>query len=90
MERLMKPSTVAAITWLKDRLVSMQVPKSRSMIEKAIEDMQYRIEKYPDSRYDQSQHEYVPVCPTCGEELEEYECEYCPNCGQAIEWGDEA
>ena len=36
MERLRKPSTIAALTWLKDRWVSMKVPQSRVMVEKAI------------------------------------------------------
>ena len=88
MERLKKPTTIAALTWLKDRWVSMKVPESRAMVEKAIEELGYRIPKKPDTRYEQSRHQYVPICPTCGEELDEWEYsanEYCPNCGQAID-----
>ena len=96
MERLKKPSTIAALTWLKDRWVSMKVPESRAMVEKAIEELGYRIPKKPDTRYVQSRHQYIPICPTCDTELEgsEYcstcgedldETYYCPNCGQAID-----
>ena len=80
MERLKKPSTIAALTWLKDRWVSMKVPHSRAMIEKAIEEMEYRIPKKPDTRYEQSRHQYIPICPTCGDDLDE--TYYCPTCGQ--------
>ena len=92
MERLKKPSTIAALTWLKDRCVSMKVPQSRVMIEKAIEEMGYRIPKKPDTRYEQSRHQYVPICPTCNDDLDEEkssENNFCPNCGQAIDWGNE-
>ena len=96
MERLKKPSTIAALTWLKDRWVSMKVPHSRAMVEKAIEELGYRIPKKPDSKYVRSRHQYIPICPTCDTELEgaEYcstvgedldETYYCPNCGQAID-----
>ena len=83
MERLKKPSTRAALTWLKDRWVSMKVPESRAMVEKAIEELGYRIPKKPDSKYDRDRHQYIPICPTCDTELEE--TEYCPVCGQAID-----
>ena len=83
MERLKKPSTIAALTWLKDRWVSMKVPQSRAMIEKAIEELGYRIPKKPDTRYVQSRHQYIPICPTCGDDLDE--TYYCPICGQAID-----
>jgi hypothetical protein len=83
MERLKKPSTIAAITWLKDRWVSMKVPQSRAMVEKAIEELGYRIPKKPDTRYEQSRHQYVPICPTCNNDLDE--TYYCPICGQAID-----
>lgn len=85
MERLKKPSTIAVITWLKKRWVSMKVPESRAMVEKAIEELGYRIPKKPD--YKQSRRQYIPICPTCDTELEEME--YCPVCGQAIDWGNE-
>ena len=88
MDKIGKPSTRAALTWLKDRWVSMKVPESRAMMEKAIEEMGYRISKKPDSKYDRDRHQYIPICPTCGEDLDE--TYYCPNCGQAIDWGDEA
>ena len=94
MERLKKPTTIAALTWLKDRWVSMKVPHSRAMVEKAIEELEYRIPKKPD--YKQSRRQYIPICPTCDTELEgaEYcstcgedldETYYCPTCGQAID-----
>ena len=83
MERLKKPTTIAALTWLKDRLVSMIVPQSRVMVEKAIEELGYRIPKKPDSKYDKSRHQYIPICPTCDTELED--TEYCSVCGQAID-----
>lgn len=94
MERLKKPSTIAALTWLKDRRVSMKVHESRAMVEKAIEELGYRIPKKPD--YKQSRRQYIPICPTCDTELEgaEYcstygedldETYYCPICGQAID-----
>ena len=83
MERLKKPSTIAALTWLKDRWVSMKVPHSRAMVEKAIEELGYRIPKKPDSKYDRSSHQYIPICPTCGDDLDE--TYYCPTCGQAID-----
>ena len=86
MERLKKPSTRAALTWLKDRWVSMKVPQSRVMVEKAIEEMGYRIPKKPDTRYMQSRHQYIPICPPCNDDLDE--TYYCPTCGQAIDWGD--
>ena len=86
MERLKKPTTIAALTWLKDRWVSMKVPESRAMVEKAIDEMGYRIPKKPDSKYDRSRHQYIPICPTCNDDLDE--TYYCPTCGQAIEWGD--
>ena len=92
MERLKKPSTIAALTWLKDRWVSMKVPESRAMVEKAIEELGYRIPKKPDSKYDRSRHQYVPICQTCNTELDEEkssENNFCPNCGQAIDWGNE-
>ena len=92
MERLKKPSTIAALTWLKDRWVSMKVPESRAMVEKAIEELGYRIPKKPDSKYDRIRHQYVPICQTCNTELDEEkssENNFCPNCGQAIDWGDE-
>ena len=96
MERLKKPSTRAALTWLKDRWACMKVPESRAMVEKAIDEMEYRIPKKPDSKYDRSRHQYIPICPTCDTELEgaEYcstvgedmdETYYCPICGQAID-----
>ena len=81
MERLKKPSTIAALTWLKDRWVSMKVPHSRAMVEKAIEELGYRIPKKPD--YKQSRRQYIPICPTCDTELEG--TEYCSVCGQAID-----
>ena len=90
MERLKKPSTIAALTWLKDRWVSMKAPHSRAMVEKAIEELGYRIPKKPDSKYDRSRHQYIPICPTCNTELDEEkssENNFCPNCGQAIDWG---
>lgn len=93
MERLKKPSTIAALTWLKDRWVSMKVPQSRVMVEKAIDEMEYRIPKKPDSKYDRDRHQYIPICQTCNTELDEEkssENNFCPNCGQAIDWGDEA
>ena len=93
MERLKKPSTIATLTWLKDRWVSMKVPHSRAMIEKAIEEMEYRIPKKPDSKYDRSRHQYIPICQTCNTELDEEkssENNFCPTCGQAMDWGDEA
>ena len=93
MERLKKPSTIAALTWLKDRCVSMKVPQSRVMMEKAIDEIEYRIPKKPDSKYDRSRHQYIPICQTCNTELDEEkssENNFCPNCGQAIDWGDEA
>ena len=83
MERLKKPTTIAALTWLKDRWVSMKVPESRAMVEKAIEELGYRIPKKPDSKYDQSRHQYIPICPTCNDDLDE--TYYCPTCGQAID-----
>ena len=83
MERLKKPSTIAALTWLKDRWVSMKVPESRAMVEKAIEELGYRIPKKPDSKYDRDRHQYVPICPTCNDDLDE--TYYCPTCGQAID-----
>ena len=86
MERMKKPSTIAALTWLKDRWVSMTAPESRAMIEKAIEELEYRIPKKPDSKYDRDRHQYIPICPTCNDDLDE--TYYCPTCGQAIEWGD--
>ena len=92
MERLKNPSTIAALTWLKDRYVSMKVPESRAMVEKAIEELGYRIPKKPDSKYDRSRHQYVPICQTCNTELDEEkssENNFCPNCGQAIDWGNE-
>ena len=92
MERLKKPPTIAALTWLKDRWVSMKVPESRAMVEKAIEELGYRIPKKPDSKYDRSRHQYVPICQTCNTELDEEkssENNFCPNCGQAIDWGNE-
>ena len=92
MERLKKPSTIAALTWLKDRWVSMKVPHSRAMVEKAIEELGYRIPKKPDSKYDRSRHQYIPICQTCNTELDEEkssENNFCPNCGQAIDWGNE-
>ena len=91
MERLKKPSTKAALTWLKDRWVSMKVPQSRVMVEKAIEELGYRIPKKPDSKYDRSRHQYISICQTCNTELDEEkssENNFCPNCGQAIDWGD--
>ena len=93
MERMKKPSTIAALTWMKDRWVSMKVPESRAMVEKAIEELGYRIPKKPDSKYDKSRHQYIPICQTCNTELDEEkssENNFCPNCGQAIDWGDEA
>ena len=92
MERLKKPSTIAALTWLKDRCVSMKVPQSRVMVEKAIDGLGYRIPKKPDSKYDRRRHQYVPICQTCNTELDEEkssENNFCPNCGQAIDWGNE-
>ena len=92
MEKPKKPSTIAALTWLKDRWVSMKVPQSRAMVEKAIEELGYRIPKKPDSKYDQSRHQYIPICQTCNTELDEEkssENNFCPNCGQAIDWGNE-
>ena len=83
MERLKKPSTIAALTWLKDRWVSMKVPQSRAMVEKAIEELGYRIPKKPDTRYEQSCHQYIPICPTCNDDLDE--TYYCQTCGQAID-----
>ena len=83
MEGMKKPSTGAALKWLKDRWVSMKVPESRAMVEKAIEELGYRIPKKPDSKYDKSRHQYIPICPTCGNELDE--TYYCPTCGQAID-----
>ena len=83
MERLKKPTTIAALTWLKDRWVSMKVPESRAMVEKAIEELGYRIPKKPDSKYDRSRHQYTPICPTCNDDLDE--TYYCPTCGQAID-----
>ena len=96
MDKIGKPSTRAALTWLKDRWVSMKVPKSRVMVEKAIEELGYRIPKKPDSKYVRSRHQYIPICPTGDTELEgaEYcstvgedldETYYCPICGQAID-----
>lgn len=98
MERLKKPSTIAALTWLKDRCVSMKVPQSRVMVEKAIDEIEYRIPKKPDSKYVRvrGRHQYIPICPTCDTELDDYECcstygddlgetYYCPICGQAID-----
>ena len=93
MERLKKPTTIAALTWLKDRWVSMKVPQSRVMVEKAIDGLEYRIPKKPDSKYDRSRHQYIPICQTCNTELDEdksSENNFCPNCGQAIDWGEEA
>ena len=96
MERLKKPSTRAALKWLKDRWVNMRVPQSRIMVvmvEKAFDEMEYRIPKKPDSKYDRSRHQYVPICQTCNTELDEEkssENNFCPTCGQAIDWGDEA
>ena len=93
MERLKKPSTIAALTWLKDSWVSMKVPHSRAMMEKAIDEIEYRIPKKPDSKYDRSRHQYIPICQTCNTELDEEkssENNFCPTCGQAIDWGDEA
>jgi len=83
MERLKKPSTIAALTWLKDRCVSMKVPQSRVMVEKAIEEIGYRIPKKPEVSHLSCAD--VCACPTCGEEVDNW---YCPACGQAIEWGD--
>ena len=83
MERLKKPTTIAALTWLKDRWVSMKVPESRAMVEKAIEELEYRIPKKPDSKYVRSRHQYIPICPTCNDDLDE--TYYCPTCGQAID-----
>ena len=91
MERLKKPTAIAALTWLKDRWVSMKVPESRAMVEKAIDEIEYRIPKKPDSKYDRSRHQYIPICQTCNTELDEEkssENNFCPNCGQAIDWGD--
>lgn len=93
MERLKKPTTIAALTWLKDRWVSMKVPQSRAMVEKAIDEIEYRIPKKPDSKYDRSRHQYIPICQTCNTELDEEkssENNFCPNCGQAIDWGEES
>lgn len=87
MERMKKPTVEAALTWLKDRWVSMKVPESRAMIEKAIEELGYRIPKKPDTRYEQNRHQYVTICPTCNDDLDE--TYYCPICGQAIDWGNE-
>ena len=81
MERLKKPSTRAALTWLKDRWVSMKVPQSRVMVEKAIEELGYRIPKKPD--YKQSRRQYIPICPTCDTELEG--AEYCSTCGDDLD-----
>ena len=81
MERLKNPTTIAALTWLKDRWVSMKVPESRAMVEKAIEELGYRIPKKPD--YKQSRRQYIPICPTCNDDLDE--TYYCPTCGQAID-----
>ena len=81
MDRLKEPSTIAALTWLKDRWVSMKVPESRAMVEKAIEELEYRIPKKPD--YKQSRRQYILICPTCDTELED--TEYCSVCGQAID-----
>ena len=94
MERLKKPSTIAALTWLKDRCVSMKVPQSRVMVEKAIDEIEYRIPKKPDSKYVRVRgwHQYIPICQTCNTELDEEkssENNFCPNCGQAIDWGNE-
>lgn len=85
MERLKKPSTRAALTWLKDRWVSMKVPQSRAMVEKAIEELEYRIPKKPDSKYVmvRGRYQYIPICPTCNDDLDE--TYYCPTCGQAID-----
>ena len=83
MDRLKEPTTIAALKWLKDRWVSMKVPESRVMVEKAIEELGYRIPKKPDSKYDRSRHQYIPICPTCDTELEG--AEYCSVCGQAID-----
>jgi hypothetical protein len=87
MDKMKKPTAIAALTWLKDRWVSMKVPQSRAMVEKAIEELGYRIPKKPDSKYDRDRHQYIPICPTCDDDLDE--TYYCPNCGQAIDWGNE-
>jgi predicted RNA-binding Zn-ribbon protein involved in translation (DUF1610 family) len=92
MDKMKKPTAIAALTWLKDRWVSMKVPQSRAMVEKAIDEIGYRIPKKPDSKYDRSRHQYIPICQTCNTELDEEkssENNFCPNCGQAIDWGNE-
>lgn len=63
MERLMKPSTVAAITWLRDRLVSTKVPGSRSMIKKAVEELEYRVPKKPVTVNTHFSGQFLPGCP---------------------------
>ena len=88
MERLKKPSTIAALTWLKDRCVSMKVPQSRAMVEKAIEELGYRVPKKPVTVNIHFSGQFLPGCPVCEEIIEDED--YCPNCGQAIDWGDEA
>lgn len=83
-------TTEQSLAWLKARLremrKEMRTPKSRNAVSKAIEELEFRVEKKPVTVNTHMSGLFVPGCPTCENELTDEE--YCPVCGQAIDWSD--
>jgi hypothetical protein len=60
--------------------------ENREAVGKAIDAVEYRIEKTPVPKNMHYSGMIVASCPTCGEELDGEE--YRPSCGQALKWED--